>query len=123
MTILLDARISRTLATLLADYGSGDRHGAVLEAWLFEDQAARREAEIRLARAGVRTRLHSAYKPLVHAFLEEIPTTGLERAVIRYPVHPGAAPLRFLSEAYPLAALLDGTRVTFEAGDADLSYQ
>ena len=74
MTILLDARVPRTLATLLTTYGSGDRHGAVVEAWLFEDQPARREAEIRLARAGVRARLRSAYKPLVHAFLEEIPT-------------------------------------------------
>jgi hypothetical protein len=123
MTVLLDAQIPRTLATLLETYGTGDRHGAVLEAWLFEDQPARREAEIRLAHAGVRARLHSAYKPLVHAFLEEIPTAGLDRVVVRYPVHAEAAPLRFLSEAYPLAALLDGTEIVFVAGGAESHYR
>ncbi|MBM6595877.1 M14 family zinc carboxypeptidase [Microvirga pudoricolor] len=122
MTIILDARIPRTLDTILRSYGTGDWHGAVLQAWLFEDQQARRDAEIHLARAGVRARLHSAYKPLVHAFLEEIPTNGLTRAVIRYPVHPEAKPLRFVSEAYPLVALLDGVDVRFEPGAADMTY-
>jgi hypothetical protein len=123
MTILLDERVSRTLDTLVRDWTSGDHRGAHLEAWLFEDEEARRKAEQTLAQAGVTARLRSAYKPLVHAFLEDIDTTGLKRATISYPVHPEADPKRFLSEAYPLAALLAGIETIFEPGEASLTYQ
>lgn len=122
MTILLDERVPRTLVTLLRDWATGEHRGARLEAWLFEDEHARRTAEAQLAQAGVTARLRSAYKPLVHAFLEEIDTSGLKSVVVRYPVHPDASPVRFLSEAYPLAALLDQVEMSFEAGDADLNY-
>lgn len=123
MIVLLDEWVPRTLNTLVRDWTKGDRRGAHLEAWLFEDEAARREAEAKLADAGVTARLRSAYKPLVHAFLEEIATDGLKRLSVRYPVHPQADKLRFLSEAYPLAALLDGVETHFEPGDAELVYQ
>ena len=123
MTILLDERVPRTLDALVRAWADGSHRGAVLEAWLFEDEAARREAEATLAEAGVTARLRSAYKPLVHAFLEEIPTEGLKRVTVRYPVHPRADRLRFLSEAYPLAAMLDMVEASFEAGDADLTYR
>ena len=68
-------------------------------------------------------RIRSAYKPLVHAFLEEIELADLERVVVRYPVHPEALPLRFLSEAYPLAALLDLVETKFVPGADDLTYR
>ncbi|MGO4525885.1 M14 family zinc carboxypeptidase [Microvirga sp. 2MCAF35] len=122
MTILLDERISRTLDILLRDWARNDHRGAMLEAWLFEDEAARRAAEAVLAEAGVRARLRSAYKPLVHAFLEEFETGNLKRVTVHYPVHEEADPLRFLSEAYPLAALLGGVEAHFEPGAADMTY-
>ena len=116
MTILFDREIPRTLDALVGDLSRGHQ-GAVVEAWLFEDEAARREAETALAAAGVSARLRSAYKPLVHAVLEEIDTNGLAAATIRYPVHPAAVPDRFLLEAYPLAALLPDVDLRFEPGD------
>jgi hypothetical protein len=122
MTTLLDERIPRTLDTLLRDWTRNDHHGVMLEAWLFEDEAARRAAEAVLSEVGVRARLRSAYKPLVHAFLEEVDTADLKRVTVRYPVHEEADRLRFLSEAYPLAALLDGIEILFEPGTADLTY-
>jgi hypothetical protein len=123
MTVLLDEHIPRTLDTLVRAWATGKHQGAQLEAWLFEDEAARRNAEQVLSQAGVTARLRSAYKPLVHAFLEEIDTAGLKRATIRYPVHVEADPKRFLSEAYPLAALLDGVEIHFEPCEASLIYQ
>jgi hypothetical protein len=122
MTTLLDERIPRTLDTLLRDWARNDHRGVTLEAWLFEDEAARRAAEAVLSEVGVRARLRSAYKPLVHAFLEEIDPADLKRVTVRYPVHEEADRLRFLSEAYPLAALLDGIETLFEPGTADLTY-
>ena len=123
MTILLDARIPRTLDTLVRDWAGGDHRGITLEAWLFEDEAARRRAEQVFAASGIHARLRSAYKPLVHAFLEEFDTVGLARVSVRYPVHEEADRLRFLSETYPLAALLDGVEMHFEPGAADMTYR
>ncbi|WP_243371551.1 M14 family zinc carboxypeptidase [Microvirga solisilvae] len=122
MTTLLDERISRTLDILLRDWAKEEHRSTRLEAWLFEDEAARRAAEAQLAQVGVTARLRSAYKPLVHAFLEEIETDGLKSLAIRYPVHPEASPVRFLSEAYPLVALYDGVETSFEPGEPDLTY-
>jgi len=122
MTILLDRRFERTLDRLLREWGSGDHQGATLEAWLFEDEEPRRSAEEQLKKAGVEARLRSAYKPLVHAFLEEIDTCDLTHVRIRYPVHENADPVRFLSEAYPLPALLEGVEIVFEKGDDGLTY-
>jgi len=122
MTILLDERVPRTLDRLLREWARDEHRGATLEAWLFEDETARRAAEQALAEAGIRARLRSAYKPLVHAFLEEFDTAGVTRVSVRYPVHRGADRLRFLLEAYPLAALLEGIETRFEPGEPDLTY-
>lgn len=123
MTTLLDERIPRTIDILLREWTKNEHRGVMIEAWVFEDEAARRAAEAVLSDAGVRARLRSAYKPLVHAFLEEIDTANLKSATVRYPVHEEADPLRFLSEAYPLAALLHGIETRFEPGAADLTYR
>jgi hypothetical protein len=123
MTILLDDRIPRTLDNLVREWARDDHKGTILEAWLFEDEAARRGAERILAEAGVHARLRSAYKPLVHAFLEEFDMAGVTRATVHYPVHDRADRVRFLSEAYPLAALLQGIETRFEPGGTDLSYR
>ena len=123
MTLLLDERVSRTLDIIVRDWATGSNRGARLDAWVFEDVAARKDAEARLAAAGVVAHIRSAYKPLVHAFLDEIALSDLTRVTVRYPVHPEALPLRFLSEAYPLAAMLDLVETVFEPGVADLTYR
>jgi hypothetical protein len=123
MTVLLDQRFDRALDRLVREWSNGDHRGTTIEVWLFEDEEPRRRAEERLLEAGVEARIRSAYKPLVHAFLEEIDTSELTHVTIRYPVHENADPIRFLSEAYPLPALLHGVEVVFERGDPDLTYE
>ncbi|SES40865.1 M14 family metallopeptidase [Rhizobium sp. NFR03] len=87
--------------------------GQSFEAWTFDDLQSRRRAEQRLAAKGVTARIRSAYKPLLHAFLEEIDLEGAERIEIHYPVHARAAENRFRLEAYPLAALVGNAELTF----------
>ncbi|MDB5859326.1 MAG: peptidase, partial [Ramlibacter sp.] len=122
-TVLLEASVPRTLDAWAARFEAGDWRGARVEGWLFEGVAARRAVEQRLAAAGVEARLRSAYKPLVHFFLEEVDTAGLASVTVRYPVHPEAAPQRFLLEAYPLAGLGADCKFDFVPGGADLHYE
>lgn len=119
MTELLEIEIPRSLDVIVRDYA---KTGTALEAWVFEDEAARRAAEATLAAAGVHARLRSAYKPLLHFFLEEIELTGLSAVTIFMPAHPLAVENRFRLEAYPLAGLLKDVRVTFEPGQEELHY-
>ncbi len=117
MTVLLDQSFDRTLDGLLARFTSGDYRGARVEAWLFEDLAARTDAERRLAQAGVRARLRSAYKPLVHFFLEELPAQP-DAVTVHLPADPRGSAQRFRLEAFPLAGLLGATKLGFAHGDA-----
>jgi hypothetical protein len=121
LTVLLDAEIPRTLDQLVGRFSKS--RGARVEAWLFEDEAARRDAERRLAAVGVQATIRSAYKPLVHAFLEEIGLSGVKRVTVRLPNHEAGSAQRFRSEAYPLAALLHGVELRFEKGDEKLAYR
>ena len=119
-TPLLERTFAPTLAAVIAEFSA--QPGVRLDAWVFDDLAARRAAEAALARAGVVARIRSAFKPLVHFFLEEA-EPGFVRAEIAYPQHPAAPANRFLLEAYPLAGLLKGAEVTFAAGSDDpLTY-
>ena len=122
-TTLLELSLPRTLDTWVAQFEQPQWRGAKFEGWLFEGAAERRAAEQRLAQAGVQAQLRCAYKPLLHFFLEEIDCSTLAAVTIRYPVHPQAAPGRFLLEAYPLAALLSDCPLEFLAGSDDLHYQ
>ena len=123
MTLILDRRFPRTLEALLARFGTEAARGTELRAWTFDDAPARRSAEARLAAFGVRARLRSAYKPLLHAVLEEVDLDGLARVRVHYPVHPAAAN-RFRLETYPLAGLLTEAEVVFEpAATPALSYR
>ncbi|MFJ0392022.1 peptidase M14 [Bordetella bronchiseptica] len=120
--ILLEKTFDRTLDAWLHAYHDPAWRGATVHGWLFEGPQARRAAEARLAQAGVRARFRSAYKPLLHYFLEEADREGLVAVYVRYPVHPLAQPNRFTLEAYPLAALLAGVDLRFEAGSDALHY-
>ncbi|MEZ2218487.1 M14 family zinc carboxypeptidase [Rhizobium sp. RCC_161_2] len=121
MTTILDLDVPRTLDELLSQLLARPPAHPV-EAWLFDDGPSRRAAEETLAAAGVRARIRSAYKPLVHFFLEEVDISSLARVEIGYPVHATADPHRFLIEAYPLAALLGDAEISFHANELDLVY-
>ena len=112
-----------TLDRLFWRLGRDAAPGSHVEAWLFEGAARRRAAERQLGERDITAVLRSAYKPLVHFFLEEVDLGTLRRATIRYPVHERAHAKRFLLEAYPLAALLRGIELRFAAGDDALHYQ
>lgn len=115
--------LERTYARTLDEIVAAGRPGAPLQAWTFDDRASRRAAEDRLAARGVAARIRSAYKPLLHAFLEEFDLDGVTAVEIAYPVHPDAPAHRFRLEAYPLAALLAPAAVDFVArSDAGLHY-
>ena len=119
---LLEKSFDRTLDAWTHAYLAPVWRGAVVEGWLFEGVEARRAAQARLEQAGVKARFRSAYKPLLHYFLEEADLEGLVSVAVRYPLHEHAQAKRFTLEAYPLVALLDGVRVTMQPGAADLHY-
>lgn len=122
-TVLLETTVPRTLDSWVERFDRPEWRGASVEGWLFEGVAARRTAELRLQAAGVRATLRSAYKPLVHFFLEEVDRSALAAVTVGYPVHPQASERRFLLEAYPLAAMLPGCALDFEPGGDGLHYQ
>lgn len=107
MTVLLDREFPRTLATL----GDGLAPGSRLEAWVFEGLDDRVKAEKALEARGIAATIQSAYKPLVHFFLDGIGAPA--EVTIAPPDLPGGSARRFALEAYPLAGLLPETRVVF----------
>ena len=122
MTTLLDRRFARTLDSLVDEFSTEAWRGGTLEAWVFDDRAARIAAEQRLAGAGVTARFRSAYKPLIHAFVEDIDLTDVDRVTVRYPVHPAATAKRFTLEAYPLVGMLANVDLTLMPGEPALVY-
>jgi hypothetical protein len=122
-TVLLETMLPRTLDAWVQRFEQPQWRGASVEGWLFEGAAARRAAEQRLRSAGVPATLRSAYKPLVHFFLEEVDRSALASVTVFYPVHPRASERRFLLEAYPLAGMLAGCDLEFLPGSDDLNYK
>ena len=116
--ILLERSFPRTTRSLLDEYATPAYQGYQLEAWVFDDETERQATETAFKAADISARLRSAYKPLVHFFLEEFSWEALESLVIEYPAL-AHAPRRFLLEAYPLAALLPpGVALCWEEVDA-----
>lgn len=122
-TTLLETSVQRTLLAWTERFERPEWRGATVEGWLFEGAAGRRGAEERLRAAGVHARFRSAYKPLLHFFLEEVDRSALAAVTVRHPAHPLALPGRFVMEAYPLAALLEGCALSFEPGGERLDYE
>lgn len=120
---LLETSVPRKLIAWTDRFARPEWQGAVVEGWLFEGRAARTGAEERLRSLGVQARIRSAYKPLLHFFLEEVDREQVAAATIRHPVHPRALPGRFVLEAYPLAALMPWAKLEFVPGNADLHYE
>lgn len=121
--MLLDVTLPRTLDGWVSQFEKPEWRGAQVDGWLFESVVARRAAEQHLKAVGVQATFRSAYKPLLHYFLEEVDCAALAAVTITYPVHSAASPRRFLLEAYPLAAMLPDCRLEFEPGTDDLNYR
>ena len=118
-TTLLDLRLARTLDGWVQRFSQPPWRGRHAEGWLFEGQADRRAAERQLAAAGVHARFHSAYKPLVQHFIDNVDCARLRSAHVRYPQAQTGPAQRFRLEAYPLAALLpEGALVLETRADA-----
>lgn len=109
--IIFNAAFPRTSDALVERFAQSG--GARIEAWTFDDKRSRDAAAAELARRGVNATFRSAYKPLLHFFLEEAGLEGLTAIDILYPVHDRAPANRFTLEAWPLAGL---------TGDAHLSF-
>ncbi|HQQ71395.1 MAG TPA: peptidase M14, partial [Alicycliphilus sp.] len=113
-TTLLDLSLERTLDQWVQRFSQPEWRGRYVEGWLFEGQAARRGAEQQLAALGVQARFHSAYKPLVQHFIDDVERAQLLAAHVRYPTAQVGPAQRFRLEAYPLAALLPEGALTLE---------
>ncbi|UBB18659.1 M14 family zinc carboxypeptidase [Comamonas odontotermitis] len=125
MTILLSSTIDRTLTQWVQERLADPQPDVFWQLWCFEGVQARRAAEQQLAAQGIRARIRSSYKPLVHALLEEVQMDGLRAVELHYPVHADAANNRFLLEAYPLAAMLSHIDLKMQAnthGSGDDHY-
>ena len=120
--ILLETEIPRTLDALQARFEQAPDRTRI-EAWVFEDQAARAATERALGAVGVSARVHSAYKPLLHAMLDEIDCAGAASVTIRTPADPRAPDGRFRLEAYPLAGMFAGVPIALVPGSAALDYE
>ena len=122
---LLDVTVPRTLHEWVARFSQPEWRGAHVQGWLFEGAAARRAAEHALAQAGVHAHLRSAYKPLVHHFLEELDVdlASVAQALVRCPAPATGSARRFHLEAYPLAAILPPGALQWDSGSThDGSY-
>ena len=124
MTVIFEKNYPSTILRLVERFSKPEMRGAKLEAWLFDDQPSRQAAESVLREHGVEARLRSAYKPLVHFFLEDLETTALKSVTVHYPRHDACVANRFLLETYPLSAMLPNAAVQFVAsGKDDFFYQ
>lgn len=118
MTVLLHTTHPARTLTALVDQPP---HDSAFEAWTFDDRASRQKAEADLAERGIKARIHSAYKPIVTFFREDV-APGYHSVDIAYPVHPNAVHNRFLLESYPLAAMLAPIVPTFHPGHSETDY-
>ena len=112
-TTLCDIEIPGSIETLVERLSNPEYRGAKVEIWVFDGSERRDGAQRELSSHGVSARIRCAYKPLVHAVLEELELTGVDAIRIHYPVVRGVDPRRFVLEAYPIADLVGGRDVEF----------
>jgi len=120
MTLIFENNFDRTLDALVTRFSTGEAQK--VEAWTFDDEKSRRNAEAALAAKGVAAKFRSAYKPLLHFFLDDMQLSDLSAVHVVYPVHAACPKNRFLLEAYPLAGLTADVKMTFEAGKSDAFF-
>lgn len=119
-SILCDVTIGSTLDGLVETYLDPAYIGASVELWVFDGVDRRMEAQARLQRAGVEAKVRSAYKPLVHAFLDELDLDAADKVHVHYPQVRGVDDGRFLLEAYPAGSLAGNSALALKpAGHQD----
>lgn len=126
MTRIFSTEVPSTLQKLIKEFSTLEYKGWKVEAWVFNDIQPRRAAEEALLQYGVTARIHSAYKPLLHFFIEDLKDNLVDSANIQvlYPVHKQASDKRFILEAYPLTALIEGTKIEYEVNrHSDKHYE
>ena len=112
-TCLFQAQYATSLERLVAEFGRPPYRGACVEAWTFDGPDRRQKTEAHLKDLGVRARIRSAYKPMLHALLEEADLSEFEEITVHYPVLDNLPENRFLLEAYPVFDLLSGLTCRF----------
>ena len=123
MTLQFDKTIELSATQLLADPRLTTWTAAKLEVWLFNDLLSRQSLQANLNKHGIHAEVYSAYKPLLHFFIEKQNLQELAQVEIHYPVHHAADRKRFLLEAYPLARMLQDTPLTWIPKEADPSAE
>jgi hypothetical protein len=126
MTCIFATTITPTIDQLIEEFGNLEYKGQLIEAWVFDDQKHRQRAEAAFLKLGIIAKLRSAYKPLLHFFLEDIDllSNDINRIEVHYPQHQAASEKRFLLETYPLSALIKKAPIHFFANKkATDSYQ
>lgn len=117
MTHIFSTTITPTTHQLVEQFGKPEYQGQLIEAWVFADKEHRQQAEAALLDFGVKAKLRSAYKPLLHFFLEDIDvlSSQITQIEVHYPTHKAASEKRFLLESYPLSTLVGKTNIHFIA--------
>lgn len=123
MPRVFECEIALTSRQLLSDPRLPSWAGHTLELWLFEGVQARQALAKQLQQRGIRALVRSAYKPLLHVFLEELDSATLVSVVIEYPCHEAADPRRFLLEGYPLETVLPHVKVVWVAAQSAAAAQ
>ena len=121
MSEIFKQSFPRSLDQLIEHYNNDAHRGATIEAWLFEDEATRRAGERILTIHGITAHLRSAYKPLVHAVLEEIDLSDATAIEIAYPRHEVCTENRFRLDEFANdgAHTLHRGRITGPIGQKD----
>lgn len=113
--ILLDHTLQSTRAVLLEQMPDNAARFEQAHIWVFEGPQQRQALKTELEAHGIQTQVYSAYKPLLHFFLDTVSPWGVTAIDIAYPTHADWPQQRFRLEAYPLAALFPGATLNFEA--------
>ena len=117
MTHIFSTTITPTTHQLVEQFGKPEYQGQLIEAWVFADKTHRLQAEAALLDLGVKAKLRSADKPLLHFFLEDIDvlSSQITRIEVHYPLHEAASEKRFLLETYPISTLVGKANIDFIA--------
>ncbi|QUX97965.1 peptidase M14 [Marinomonas sp. CT5] len=117
MSTIFSSTQTPTLQQLIKQFGKTEYQGQLIEAWVFANQEHRQYAESALLELGVKAKFRSAYKPLLHFFLEEMDviSSNVTRIEVHYPVDQSASEKRFLLETYPLSTLVGKAKIHFVA--------
>jgi hypothetical protein len=125
MNQIFSHTVKATLPQLVTQYSQPEYQNHSVELWVFSDKNSRLKAQAELEKRGVKARVRSAFKPLLHVMLEERLAACPEpdSILIEYPVHQECSDNRFSLETYPLGALVGEATVSFVARQgSDLNY-